>query len=583
MKSRIDTFLPRMWQPWAFFAACLFAYLSIAWVPGKSWEVIISILCLLFVSAHFAIRRSESQGHLSRIEEAACIFVVVASAAFFRFYDYTAWPDCYNSEELYFWSNAAKLFYGGLHYVPYELWMHTLLSYLVYPFFFIFDSELLAFQTALALISIASCIIFYFAAKNMYGARSAVFAAILLSFSTWHISVSRFGWQKFLVLPFQIGVVWGLWYGFEKRSLPAFIVAAVSAALGFHSYWGFYPTPLLFLIYPAYLFFVRREIFYRGFSRFAVGVILVFLFTAPLAHFFYIRPQILRYPMQKQEEGFYPNTTTYLQRITGNLSWTTWALTGIHSAPKAIGTYHGSPLRSDFVAGAGLLGLALSLSLFVRSRAVGITLLFVFVNLLGITLAGSPTGNYNYLIALLGPWFLLITIMADYVWKVVRRGFVLSVLTFVAVAVFLGWYGKESFEDLFVKRLDYGWEGPFRPELANAVADMQKSYDVRVVIQQDKIDLRDPQIKVFGESHLQAYRNLGSVKSYDVNDPMLFDAGREGRAVAFVLAAENSPNHFFEQVQSKFKGAFLLSIPWSSKSAKPYAWVVVVPRISPKA
>ncbi|NUM25102.1 MAG: glycosyltransferase family 39 protein [Candidatus Buchananbacteria bacterium] len=140
--------------------------------------------------------------------------------------------------------------------------------------FKLFGQNLFALRLPFALAGVASVVLLYLIAKNLYGKKSGIIAALLLAVSSYHVWVSRTGLQEALVIFFIL------------LTLFLFLKALEN---GQHWWWGIslglamltkYTTFILPLGFICYLFFFKRSVLVN--KKFWLAICLAALIFSPV-------------------------------------------------------------------------------------------------------------------------------------------------------------------------------------------------------------------------------------------------------------------------------------------------------------
>ncbi len=91
-------------------------------------------------------------------------------------------------------------------------------------------------RASMAVFGIATIPLAYFAFRTMFGRTPAVFAALLLTVMTWHLQLTRTGFM-IGAWPFvEMAVLWALFAGLRRRSVPLLALAGALTGLGIYTY-----------------------------------------------------------------------------------------------------------------------------------------------------------------------------------------------------------------------------------------------------------------------------------------------------------------------------------------------------------
>ena len=165
----------------------------------------------------------------------------------------------------------------------------------------LFGNQTWALRLVSGIFGILTVLGLFFLAKELFrkkstalGERVALFSALLLSVSFWHVNFSRIGFRAIMV-PFCL--VWCFALIFialrTKKIIPA-IVSGIFFGLGFHSYIAFRFTPLIALV-PIFFnrYFVANPENKNDKSRWkilAIWLVVTFIIALPIGLYFLKNP-----------------------------------------------------------------------------------------------------------------------------------------------------------------------------------------------------------------------------------------------------------------------------------------------------
>lgn len=220
----------------------------------------------------------------------------------------------------------------------------------------------------------------YWLARSLYGRAAALFAALYLLASHYHIHFSRIGLQNIWDGFFLALVLWGLWEGWQHgRRLP-FLVAGLGLGLGQYFYVSMRVVPLLLLAWTGVAGLVQRERFRRRLPDLVLTAYVAFVAFLPLALLFWSQPDEFYAPIRRVtilngwlESKMMATGAAAWQVVLGEAQAT--AL-GFVQLPLRHWYNPGAPLLLPLAAGLFLAGLAwLVYSFDLRSLLLGLPLL----------------------------------------------------------------------------------------------------------------------------------------------------------------------------------------------------------------
>lgn len=241
------------------------------------------------------------------------VLLIVAVAAFLRFYRIDQVPPGFNSDEavgavggLKTLREGPQLFYegqGGGGPVGF---------YFIAATFAIFGPSIASTRGLIAALSVLAVAVSYALFKEMFFAEGptrsrwiAALAALGLALSYWHVSVSRVGFAGGAVLVVEVACLYFLWRGMRTGSRSTFIAAGFFMALGMSAYMAGFFLPLALALFFGGQWLVARlsapgkgrasdpedrPLLEKHFSRLLLMVAVTFALLLPIVYIF------LRYP-----------------------------------------------------------------------------------------------------------------------------------------------------------------------------------------------------------------------------------------------------------------------------------------------
>lgn len=187
--------------------------------------------------------------------------ILIAGLAFFlRFYKLSSVPPSPSLDEVSIGYNAYSILKtGGDEYGTkfpvllraYDDWRPALYVYLVIPFVQLFGLTTQAVRFPSVILSVLTVLATYFLAKKLFSNSVALFAALFLAISPWHIYISRLGHEVNAGLAFFVFAV----TFFLRKNI---FIAVVCFTLSFISYQSEKIFLPLFLV--GLLFLFRKEV-----------------------------------------------------------------------------------------------------------------------------------------------------------------------------------------------------------------------------------------------------------------------------------------------------------------------------------
>ena len=143
------------------------------------------------------------------------------------------------------------------------------------------------------IVGLATVVVFYFLAREMFGVPSALIGTALLAVSRWHVHFSRVGFVDNLQVPFfEALTVLFLWRGLRDGRRLDYAFAGLSFGLGFHTYIGYRIFPLVIALFLLHRLFSRRGWVRAQLAGLLIFALATFMTLSPLALYAVQKPEI---------------------------------------------------------------------------------------------------------------------------------------------------------------------------------------------------------------------------------------------------------------------------------------------------
>lgn len=220
------------------------------------------------------------------------LLLIVLIGGFLRFYDLDGLPPGLNQDEAV---NGYDAYALGINqrdhhgnYLPFMLqsyddWVSPILTYITIPFVKVLGLSEFSIRLPVAILGTLTIILFYIFVLQVFKSKKvALLGAMIIAFSPWAITLSRWAIPPsivpFFLLLFMNTLLWGVK---KKFNIFSSILVGVTALLLTHTY----PTQKLFV--PMFLFlfcliYFKKEVFKKAFVMavvYTVGVLPIFLPT----------------------------------------------------------------------------------------------------------------------------------------------------------------------------------------------------------------------------------------------------------------------------------------------------------------
>ena len=175
-------------------------------------------------------------------------------------------------------------------YFPANFGRPFLFIYSIAGLFHLFGASPLILRFAASIFGIATVPAIYWFARELFGGRAGLLAALLLAVSRWHINFSRIAFDAIAMPLFQILGFYFLTKAWRTGKRLDFALSALWLGVGLYSYAAFRLVPFIALFYLAHLWLSTRAAPRQRVWDLALAGLVLVLVAAPLGQY------ALRYP-----------------------------------------------------------------------------------------------------------------------------------------------------------------------------------------------------------------------------------------------------------------------------------------------
>jgi len=237
-------------------------------------------------------------------------FIIFIAAFFVRSYKLAIFP--LNHDECR-WILPSVEHFDKFMKIPvscFNGYVHPFICYLVFFSRKIFSSPIYIVRMPAVIIGVATVILTYKLAKEMYGRKAGLIAGVLLCFLPWHVIQSRIGVEVILTPFFGCLIFLTLIRSIRKQSNAWFLCSCSLAAIG--SFYTYQVSLLFMPIFGVALFFLRKDLRWLKPKIILLSILIIAIIVLPLI-FLQMSGQIeeyLRTPYQKYyQDGEFNNST----------------------------------------------------------------------------------------------------------------------------------------------------------------------------------------------------------------------------------------------------------------------------------
>ncbi len=227
------------------------------------------------------------------------IIICLALAAFLRLYKIQSIPPGLWVDELYTASNALELHAAAHWQNPLRMtplvgtgWVETsnLYLYFVRCIWLIFGVNYIGTKMVSILPGIAAVGLLFLFVRGLWGVRAGLGAAFSLAVSSWHITLSRWGWDEVLLTALQIPAYIFLLRGIKRARAFDFALSGFLLAICTYTYAASRILTVFVLLYLAAECTLNRGFFTKQKRGIGAFLLMFFLTFAPLGIYFSHHP-----------------------------------------------------------------------------------------------------------------------------------------------------------------------------------------------------------------------------------------------------------------------------------------------------
>lgn len=211
------------------------------------------------------------------------VAIIIFTLAFFvRVYNLNLFP--LNHDEATWTLRSIYNFdkFMGIPAACFHGYIQPFFSYLVFFSQKIFSSPEYIVRIPAVIVGVATVVLIYQLAKEMYGKKAGLISASLLCFLPWHVIQSRIGVSLILTPFFGCLIFYALFRSLEKRSAFWFVLSWVFLATG--SFYTYQVSLLFIPIFVIALLWTRKDLHWLQPKVILLGVLMFLLIIYPLVY-----------------------------------------------------------------------------------------------------------------------------------------------------------------------------------------------------------------------------------------------------------------------------------------------------------
>ena len=400
-------------------------------------------------------RRSDPAGANARFEltlgaESVLFALVIALAAFFRFFKFYSFPPGLWYDEGVNGSDAITL----IDHDHVRLWFDTVFGrstlylYLLAGSFKLFGYSLFAVRIVPAVAGLAAVIAFYFLARHVAGAIPALVATALYAVSRWAVTFSRISWEDSIQPVIEILAIYWFMRAMETKKWWQFALSGLFLGAGLYSYVAFRMVPVVIAVFGL-LWLATHWREWRSHVRGLALFVAVFVIAAaPLGIFTIIHTDKVTQRTREVSVFKQIDDTGSYEPLRHNLR-AAWRMFNVEGDPNPRHNLPSAPQLDDITAAIFVLGIAVSVWSFRNWRRAGVAPWLVLALIPGVLTLQSENPSAIRALGATPAVFLLAALAVAAVYRVLAASRVgLFAFAFGAVALVTG-ASAMNYDELF--------------------------------------------------------------------------------------------------------------------------------------
>ncbi|MDO8672656.1 MAG: glycosyltransferase family 39 protein [Dehalococcoidia bacterium] len=223
----------------------------------------------------------------------AAPLLIIAVAAFLRFYQLDSVPTGLSHDEAMNGVDALDVIYNGYHPLYFERnqgGREPLFIYLTTAAVYIWGAVPFAMRLVPAFIGTLTVGMTFAFANRLFGRRTALVSAALIALSDWHVHFSRTSLRAVSFPLMAILALFLLWQAIASGRTRYFVLAGLASGLAMYTYFSSRLLPAILAAFLVYMIALhRRKVSWRGVALFCITATIVF---APLGYYYFTHQQM---------------------------------------------------------------------------------------------------------------------------------------------------------------------------------------------------------------------------------------------------------------------------------------------------
>lgn len=334
-------------------AGCASVWVLLHLTSLSLWYLAVPVSVAIIIGAWNSASASSPEDRASLLSKIGIALVIVLTLGYRFAYLETVPSGIDSAETPLYTAMSADFLTKGFWYTPYIGYLHTLYGYIGAMGMAISSDWDWGFRFATAFCSALTVLTSFLAIRALSPdcPRAAWIGAGLMAASPWHVWISRFLMQKFLLTLCEsitlLGLALTVTATRSSRRYWGATLAASGFVLGLHAYWGCYVLAPVWGIFLVYLILFHPSRARQCWAPLLTACVLGAALSVPVL--MELLPQLggSGYVKSKFDYG----DTDYLRKVIRNLDFIFW---GLSSAPSS----HGAPFIPAPVTFLFMVGLA---------------------------------------------------------------------------------------------------------------------------------------------------------------------------------------------------------------------------------
>ncbi len=253
---------------------------------------------IIFILANYAYNKFNKRESMLLKIEIIILTLIILLGTFFRLYNINEMPAGCFSDEAQNGNEAINIIKGNkIEGTSLPVYLERDSShnpayyiYILAVFIKFFGIGPTQIRVATAIFGILTIPAIYFLIRNIFGVKTAIFAALLFASLRWNVNFSRIAFHAAFAVFIMTLAIYFLWRIYKNRKWSDFILFGITTALTQYTYLPARLYIILLIIFFIFILFKNLSFYKNNFRKLILAVIVGFIVFLPLLTF------IVQYP-----------------------------------------------------------------------------------------------------------------------------------------------------------------------------------------------------------------------------------------------------------------------------------------------